>query len=230
MQRDDSGDRSAVEESPRTPCGVYVVTSPGDARRSGHLHVGLAAVEGSADALQLRAPELTDDELLTVAATLAERCRRAGVLFVVNDRIEVALEVGADGVHLGRHDHPEAARRRLGHARTLGVSVGTEAEARWAAAFGADYLGVTVWASPTKPEATPVGLAGLRTVARATPLPVVGIGGIRADNAAQVIEAGARAVAVISAVGAAPDPTEVTRVLVAAVGAASRERPDRGEP
>jgi thiamine-phosphate pyrophosphorylase len=229
MQRDNSGNRSAVKEYPRTPRGVYVVTSQGNPRRSGHLDVGLAAVEGSADALQLRAPELTDDELLPLAAALAERCRRADVLFMVNDRTEVALEVGADGVHLGRHDHPEEARRRLGHTRTLGVSVETEVEARWAAAFGADYLGVTVWASPTKPEATPVGLAGLRTVARATPLSVVGIGGIKADNAARVVEAGATAVAVISAVGAAPDPTEATRVLVAAVRAASRERPDRGE-
>jgi len=226
MQR---GSGRPANESPRTPRGVYVVTSPGRARRSGHLDVGLAAVEGRADALQLRAPELADDELLSLAATLAERCRAAGVLFIVNDRIEVALEVGADGVHFGQHDHPEQARRQLGRARTLGVSVGTAAEAESAAALGADYLGVTVWASPTKPEAAPVGLGGLGTIARAVPLPVVGIGGTKADNAAQVIEAGATAVAVVSAVGAAPDPTEATRVLVAAVRAASRERPDRGE-
>ncbi|MGA2036073.1 MAG: thiamine phosphate synthase [Acidimicrobiales bacterium] len=224
--RSDSG--SPARESSRTPRGVCVVTSAGLARRGGHLEVGLAALEGRADALQLRAPELADEELLPLAATLADRCRAAGVLFLVNDRVEVALEVGADGVHLGQRDHPEQARRRLGRARTLGVSVETAADAEAAVALGADYLGVTVWASPTKPEAAPLGLAGLGTIARATPLPVVGIGGIGADNAAQVIRAGAAAVAAVSAVGAAADPTEATRVLVAAVRAAPRVCPDRG--
>jgi thiamine-phosphate pyrophosphorylase len=226
MQRDS---RSTTDEFRRTPRGVYVVTSPGRAGRSGYLDVALAALEGRADSLQLRAPELTDDELLALAATLVERCRAADVLFLVNDQIEVALEVGADGVHLGQRDHPEQARRRLGRARTLGVSVGSATEARSAAAFGADYLGVTVWASPTKAEAAPVGLVGLGSIARATPLPVVGIGGVDAGNAVQVIEAGASAVAVVSAVGAAPDPTEATRVLVAAVRAASAGHPCRGE-
>jgi thiamine-phosphate pyrophosphorylase len=190
------------------------------------LGVVLAALEGGADSVQLRAPEVTDTELLPLAATLAERCRAARVLFFVNDRIDVALEAGADGVHLGQRDGPERARRRLGGSRTLGVSVGNAAEARAAAALGADYLGVTVWSSPTKPDSAPVGLSGLEEIARVTPLPVVGIGGITADNAAQVIEAGAAAVAVVSAVAAAADPVGATRVLVAALGAAR----ERGRP
>jgi thiamine-phosphate pyrophosphorylase len=95
--------------------------------------------------------------------------------------------------------------------------VSTADEARQAERSGADYVGVTVWATQTKPEAEPRGLNGLRAVADATALPVVGIGGIDASNAAEVIGSGAAGVAVVSAVGAASDPVEATRALVRAV-------------
>lgn len=195
-----------------------MVTSPGRTPTGDRLSVALAALEGGADCVQLRAPELADSDLLPLAATLAERCRSAGALFLVNDRVEVALEAEADGVHLGQRDEPDRARRRLGSSKTLGVSVGNVTEARAAAALGADYLGVTVWASPTKRDSVPIGLSGLTELARVTQLPVVGIGGITAENAAQVVEAGASAVAVISAVASAVDPVEATRALVAALG------------
>jgi thiamine-phosphate pyrophosphorylase len=199
------------------PLGVYVVTSTGLVPRRSHRDVALAAIEGGADAVQLRAKEFRDDDLRPIARELAEACRDAGVLFVVNDRIQVAIESGADGVHLGQRDDPANARARLGTGPILGISVDDPDLARAAEAAGADYLGVTVWATTTKPDAEPLGLEGIDAIAAATALPVVGIGGITHDNAGQVIRAGAAGVAVISAVGAADDPVEATRRLVVAV-------------
>jgi thiamine-phosphate pyrophosphorylase len=198
---------------------VCVVTSNGLAPGRGHLDVAVAALEGGTTALQLRAPELSDEELRLLASELAQRCREAGVLFIVNDRLNVAAEVGA-GAHVGQGDDPSEARRRIGSDVVLGISVSSPEQAMEAERAGADYLGVTIWATATKPEAAPVGVEGLRAVAEATSLPVVAIGGIDADNARDALEAGAAGVAVVSAVGAAPDPVAATRRLVEAVRAA----------
>jgi thiamine-phosphate diphosphorylase len=178
--------------------------------------VAEAALAGGATAVQLRAPELTDARLEALAAEIAESCRATGALFVVNDRVAVAASVGA-GAHVGQADDPGAAREILAPTAVLGVSVCTTDEARAAADAGADYLGVTVWATPTKPDAEPRGLEGLRTIAGETELPVVGIGGVQAGNAADVLDAGAAGICVVSAVGAAPDPVGATEALVDAV-------------
>jgi thiamine-phosphate pyrophosphorylase len=199
------------------PLGVVVVTSAGLVAGRAHREVAFAAIEGGADCVQLRAKELRDDELRPLARELADACRDEGVLFVVNDRVAVALESGADGVHAGQDDDPAGVRARLGAGPILGVSVRTPEQARAARASGADYVGVTVFATPTKPDATPGGLAGVREIVDASSLPVIGIGGIDASNAADVIAAGASGVAVVSAVGAADDPAEATRALVRAV-------------
>jgi thiamine-phosphate diphosphorylase len=196
---------------------VYVVTAAGLVPGRGHAGVAIGAIEGGANAVQLRAPEHSDEELLPLARELADRCRERGVLFIVDDRLELALACGAAGVHLGRGDPWPQARARLGPDLILGVSVGDAEQASAAQAAGADYLGVTVFASATKPEAAPRGLQGVREISAATRLPVVGIGGIDAANARQVLEAGAAGVAVISAVAAAPDPVAATRELVAVV-------------
>lgn len=197
--------------------GLYVVTSTGLVPGRRHRDVAFAAIKGGAEAVQLRAPELSDDELLPLASELAAACRTAGVSFVVNDRIDVAMESGAAGAHVGQDEDVARARGRLGSGRILGVSVASPEEARAAEAAGGDYLGVTVWATPTKPEAVPCGLEGLRAVAEATALPVVGIGGIHTGNAEQVLAAGAVGVAVVSAVGAADDPVAATRELAEVV-------------
>lgn len=196
---------------------VYVVTSTGLVNGRGHLDVAEAALQGRATAIQLRAPELDDNELLRLATTLAERCAGAGALFVVNDRPGVAARVEGAGAHVGQDDDPAAARALLGPGRTLGISVTSVDEAHAAAADGADYLGVTVWPTGTKPDAEPGGPERVRTVAEATGLPVVGIGGIDAGNAGRVLAAGAAGVAVVSLVGAAPDPVAATAELRAAV-------------
>ena len=197
--------------------GVYVVTAAGLVPGRGHAEVAVGAIEGGANAVQLRAPEHRDEELLPLARELAERCRERGVLFIVDDRLELALASGAAGVHLGQGDPWPEARARLGPELVLGVSVQDREQAAAAAAAGADYLGVTVFASATKPEAVPLGLEGMRVISAATRLPVVGIGGIDAANARQVLDAGAAGVAVVSAVAAAADPVAATRRLVAAV-------------
>jgi thiamine-phosphate pyrophosphorylase len=198
---------------------VYVVTSSGSVPGRGHAEVARAAIEGGATAIQLRAPEIEDDELAPIAAEIAARCAASRVLFVVNDRVDVAAATGA-GAHVGQGDEPARARERLSADAVLGVSVATPEEAAAAEAAGADYLGLTVWATDTKPDAEPQGLDGLGAVARATALPVVGIGGVDARNAAWVIEAGACGIAVVSAVGAARDPVAATRQLVQAVRSA----------
>lgn len=198
--------------------GLYVLTSSGLLPERGHRDVALAAVAGGATAVQLRAKELDDAELLPLAEELSSRCRAAGVLFVVNDRVDVALESGADGLHVGQADELEHVRERVGPEVVLGISVQDARQAQAAELAGADYLGVTVWSTPTKPEAVPRGVEGVREVVAATALPVVGIGGIEAANAAEVLAAGAAGVAVISAVGAAEDPVGATRLLAEVVG------------
>lgn len=208
------------------PLGVYVVTSASFRGRS-HLDVARAAVAGGATAVQLRAPELDDDALRSVAARLVALCREAGVLSIVNDRPDVAVAVGAGGAHVGQGDDAEGARAILGDDRILGISVATPEQAERAAASGADYLGVTVWSTPTKPEAAPTGPDGVRSVAAATSLPVVGIGGIDPTNAPEVIAAGAVGVAVISAVADAEDPVAATRALRDAVHGALAARTGR---
>jgi thiamine-phosphate pyrophosphorylase len=196
--------------------GVYVVTSETVTGRT-HREIASAALEGGATAVQLRAPELSDDELMPLATSVAATCIEAGVLLLVNDRIDVAIGCGASGAHVGQDDRPVVARARLGPEGILGVSVGSVKEAVAAEAAGADYLGVTVWATPTKPEAVPIGLEGLGGVAVATALPVVGIGGIHSGNARDVLEAGAAGIAVISAVATADDPVGAVRELRALV-------------
>ena len=195
---------------------VYVLTSSGLVLGRGHAEVARAAIAGGATAVQLRAPELDDVRLGDLALEISEACHEAGVPFVVNDRPNVAAAFGV-GVHVGQGDDPGSARTAIGPNAVLGVSVSTAEEALAAEAAGADYVGVTVWATPTKPEASPRGLDGLRRVVDATSLPVVGIGGIDARNAREVLDAGAAGVCVVSAVGAAPDPERATRELADAV-------------
>ena len=193
--------------------GLYVLTSANLVPDRSHRDVAHAAIEGGATTVQLRAPELADDDLLSLAREIASWCREAGVLFILNDRVEVAVKTDSGGVHLGQGDELDGARERLGSDRVLGISVEDAEQARAASELAADYVAVTVWSTDTKPEAIPHGPQGVRRVARATALPVVAIGGIDAGNAAEVLDAGAVGIAVVSAVGAAADPVAATRAL-----------------
>jgi hydroxyethylthiazole kinase/thiamine-phosphate diphosphorylase len=173
--------------------------------------------------IQFREKKLDLGEQLPIARMMRERCRAAGALFLVNDRLDLALAVEADGVHLGQTDLPVAiARRLLPAGAVIGLSAATPDEARAGLADGADYLGTgAVYATSTKADAgAPIGLEGLAAVVQAVDLPVVGIGGIGPGRVAPVMKTGAVGVAVISAVTGAADPAAAARALLAeALGA-----------
>ncbi|RMF26352.1 MAG: thiamine phosphate synthase [Chloroflexi bacterium] len=204
---------------------VYVITDRRVAGDRSILEVVRAALRGGATVVQLREKAATTRQMIELGRALHRITQEAGVPLIVNDRVDVALAVGAEGVHVGQDDMPAAlARRLIGPDRILGVSAGTVEEAVQAERDGADYLGVgDVYGTPSKPDAgEPIGVEGLAEIARAVSIPVVAIGGIRPDNAAAVIRAGASGVAVISAVVGAPDPEAAARRLREAVERAAR--------
>ncbi len=175
------------------------------------------ALTGGATSIQLRAKTLPTRELVSLGTALLERTRARGCPLLVNDRVDVACAIGADGAHIGQDDLPPAAARMLlGPDRILGVSTATVAELTEAIDAGATYLGVgDIFGTPSKPDAgMPVGLAVLRELAGRSPVPVVAIGGIRADNAGACRQAGAAGIAVISAVMGTPDPSVAARQLI----------------
>lgn len=190
------------------------------------LDVAEAAIRGGATALQLRDKSSDIRRFYADAAALQALARASGIPLIVNDRVDIALAVDADGVHIGEDDLPVAATRRLiGPDAFVGASAGSVAAARAAIAAGADHLGVgpVYEARATKADAgPPTGLTLVREIAAFSPIPIVGIGGITVENADAVIAAGAAGVAVISAVGLAPDVAAATRALKQAVG--SRQR------
>jgi len=175
-----------------------------------------AALRGGVDAVQLRDKELDDEALVAAAAPFREACEEHGALFVLNDRPELVEACGADGVHVGRSDTPvEHARTLVGRERLVGVSASTIAELT--EVEGADYVGVTAFATPTKQDAVAGGLDLLRAAARALPVPWFAIGGIELSNVAEVAAAGAPGVAVVRAIRDAADPEAAARSLKAAL-------------
>ncbi len=203
---------------------VYLVT--GESLSAGRTTPDIveAAIEGGVDVVQLRDKGRSVRERYETGRKLRELTREAGVTFVVNDRVDLAALVDADGVHLGSDDLPvRAARRLLGEDAVIGRSVSTVAEAEAAEAEGADYLGVgTVYRTESKDDIPEdehgVGPERVREIAEAVDIPFVGIGGITADNAAEVARAGADGVAVITAITQAEDPAAATAALGDAVG------------
>ena len=173
------------------------------------LETARAAVEGGATVVQLRVKAPTEQ-----VVEAGRGFRELPATFVVNDDVEAALELGADGVHLGRED--EGAERALAAALLVGVSAASVAEARAGEVGGAFYVGAgPVWATPTKPDADPpIGLQGLAEICRAVSVPVIAIGGVDSSNAAACIQAGAAGVAVVRA---ATDAAAVRAAIDAAL-------------
>lgn len=177
-----------------------------------------AAVRGGVDIVQLREKGGVREDLVGLAEELREVCagEAGGALFTVNDDVELARLVGADGVHLGQEDESLArAREVLGPGAIVGRSAGAVGEALEAVREGADYLGVgTVFATPTKPDAEVAGLALVEAVARESlPLPWFAIGGITLETAPVVAAAGAPGFAVVRAILDAEDPEDAVREL-----------------
>ncbi len=174
------------------------------------------AIQGGATCIQVREKEMSSRDLYHLSLQLRTLTREKQIPLIINDRLDIALAVGADGIHLGQEDLPAAvARRLIPPDMILGVSAENVRQALEAQAAGANYLGVgAVYATSTKPDAgEPMGLAALAEICRRVDLPVVGIGGIHAGNAGEVIAAGAQGVAVVSCVVAAERVAEAARAV-----------------
>ena len=194
---------------------LYVVVTPSLCRHPVADTVA-AAVEGGAGAVQLRWKEAADAEFVALARDLGALCHGLGVPFLINDRDGLYEACGADGIHLGEDDlPPEEFRRRFGDAPLVGLSTHDRFEVAAAAGRGASYVGLgPVFATETKRLSRPPGGPALvRAVEGATALPLYPIGGITAANAASLVEAGARRLAVSSAVCAADDPRDAAAAL-----------------
>ena len=205
-----------------TNWGTYLVTQASISEGRSTLEIVRAAIDGGVDAVQLREKGESARSRYELGLELRELTAEAGVDLLVNDRVDIAQAIDADGVHVGQSDLPvPVARELLGPEAVVGCSASTVAEARDAEADGADYLGVgSVYGTTSKdvPEAeTGVGPERIAEIAEAVSIPVVGIGGITADNAGPVAEAGAVGVAVISEIAAADDPAAATADLVETV-------------
>jgi thiamine-phosphate pyrophosphorylase len=162
------------------------------------LETARVALAGGATVIQLRLKSLSTAELVERGRAFRELSSRHGALFVVNDDAEAAVELDADGVHLGRHD--EGIERALEAGLLLGLSAQSLDEARELARKRPDYLGAgPVWPTPTKPDAPAIGLQGLAAICAEVEVPVIAIGGINATNALACVEAGAAGVAVVRA-------------------------------
>ena len=192
---------------------LYLVTSPVKQLEA----VVAAALAAGVRLLQYRDKDCEDVLRLRRAMALRDRCAEAGALFIVNDRVDLALAIEADGVHLGQGDMPPAqARSLLGPDRLIGCSTHCMEQLRQAVADGCDYVGVgPIHATPTKPGRSAVGLSYLREAAAWSPIPYYAIGGIDHSNAAAVLAAGAHGIAVVRAVMEAEDPASSCRDLLA---------------
>jgi thiamine-phosphate pyrophosphorylase len=189
---------------------LYLVLGGGDA------DVLEPALRGGVDIVQLRDKELGDKALITAATPFRDACQVHGALFVLNDRPDLVEVCGADGVHVGRSDTPvEEARALVGSDRLVGLSASTPSELGDVA--GADYVGVTAFATPTKEDAVPGGLELLHVAAETLTIPWFAIGGIELSNVAEVAVAGAPGVAVVRAIRDAGDPESAARMLRAAL-------------
>lgn len=206
---------------------VLVLTDRRLARGRPVCDVVRRALEAGARSIQLRNKGDSPRELLSVGRDLRIMTRECGALLFVNDRVDLALALEADGVHVGPHDLPVADVRRIAPGGFLiGRSADEPEVARRAVDDGADYIGCgTVWATATKADAGAViGLEGLAAVVRAVGVPVVAIGGITVARASEVARTGAAGVAVVGAVMAAEDPGAAVRDLLAAMGERGQEK------
>ncbi len=195
---------------------LHVLTDTVIQERFSHVDLAGMAVAGGADVIQFRQKHGSTRSLIETARQMKAVCRAANAVFIVNDRIDVALASEADGVHLGQEDFPiRLARELLGPDRIIGGSASTPDEATACAKDGADYIGYgPVFPTTSKEDAGPAcGLEGIKLVSGSIDVPVIAIGGISFENAAKVMESGATGIAVISSVCCDIQPEEAARRL-----------------
>lgn len=200
---------------------IYLVTDDGCLQGRPLLNCVREALEGGVTLVQYRAKTASSAEMYAEALQLKALCDSFNVPLIINDRLDIAMAVGAAGVHLGQDDLPCAvARRILGEEYLIGVSAHNPAEAKAALQSGADYLGCgAVFGTATKADVKKLGTDGLAAICREKRLPVVGIGGVTADNYREVRAAGADGAAIVSGILAQPD----IRATVRAIARVSQE-------
>jgi thiamine-phosphate pyrophosphorylase len=211
--------------------GLYFVTDRGLCGGKSLPEVVLQAVRGGASCVQLREKEVSTRFFIEEALTIKGLLTPFQVPLIINDRLDVALAVGADGVHVGQEDIPyETARRLMGPKAIIGLSVETWEDVERAESLDCDYLGVSPgFATPTKRDTkAPWGLIGLAEIRAFSRHPLVGIGGLNAGNAEAVVRAGADGVAVVSAIYASPDPFAASRELADLIRTALEQRGEAG--
>lgn len=194
---------------------IYLVTDDGCLQGRALIDCVCEALEGGVTLVQYRAKTASSAEMYAEALQLKALCDSFNVPLIINDRLDIAMAVGAAGVHLGQDDLPCAvARRILGEDYIIGVSAHNPAEAKAALQSGADYLGCgAVFGTATKADVQKLGTDGLAAICKAKGLPVVGIGGVTADNYREVRAAGADGAAIVSGILAQPDIRTTVRAI-----------------
>ena len=195
---------------------LHVLTDTVLQSRFSHLELARMAIDGGADTIQFRQKSGSTMEMIEIARKLKGMCAEAGVPFIVNDRVDVAIASKADGVHLGQDDFPiSLARKLMGEDVIIGGSAVSLEDAQRCFAEGADYVGFgPVYPTSSKPDASsPTGIVIMKKAIAAVPLPIIAIGGINAENTHEVIRAGAYGIAVISAVCCQAEPKKATQML-----------------
>lgn len=194
---------------------IYLVTDDGCLQGRALIDCVREVLEGGVTLVQYRAKTASSAEMYDEALQLKALCDNFNVPLIINDRLDIAMAVGAAGVHLGQDDLPcAAARRILGEDYIIGVSAHNPAEAKAALQSGADYLGCgAVFGTATKADVKKLGTDGLAAICREKGLPVVGIGGVTADNYREVRAAGADGAAIVSGILAQPDINATVRAI-----------------
>lgn len=194
---------------------IYLVTDDGCLQGRALIDCVREALEGGVTLVQYRAKTASSAEMYAEALQLKALCDSFKVPLIINDRLDIAMAVGAAGVHLGQDDLPcAAARKLLGEDYIIGVSAHNPAEAKAALQSGADYLGCgAVFGTATKADVKKLGTEGLTAICREKGLPVVGIGGVTADNYREVRAAGADGAAIVSGILAQPDIRTTVRAI-----------------
>ena len=201
---------------------LYLVLDPELCRTHSMVETTLAAIAGGATIVQLRDKRAGTEGLIRIGRELMDAMRGTGVPLIVNDDIDAAIAIGADGLHVGQDDLPtKTARDRLGPDKIIGLSIEDETVARKVDRSIVDYVGIgPVFATPTKPDHKPaIGFDGLANLVRIAGLPSVAIGGLKRDHVEPVFEAGANGIAVVSAICGQPDPEGATRKISDAIKA-----------
>ena len=206
------------------PYSLYLVTDRGLSRGRSTLEIVRAGVAGGVTCVQLREKNCSTRKFIKEALSVKEYLKENNIPLIINDRVDVAQAVGADGVHLGQTDIPlNMAKDVLKNSMIIGISVESLEDAIRAEKDGADYIGISpIFATPTKTDtAVPLGLEGLKEISQVAKLPKIAIGGLNQKNAGEVILNGADGIAVVSAIVSAEDPRKAAEKLSAIIKKAS---------